>query len=214
MWIRLLLLLELFSILFIFSQSQEVEVDDDTPHFYGFNEEKIAIKKDYRATNQLFHIYCSYSISIITFLGASTGDALFMTKFWVRLGNTLFTLNTSTEPEIVTSNYEGPFFLKDKSKFAVEIEDGKLEWDKNLLTVYYKYLIIYFYPSVHSSGTSYMSVDIELFNTYETVEDKATGIIGRTLHKSLSSDEFENFLYFKATLSDAISFTCTSLNQF
>jgi len=167
------------------------------------------VKRDKNAANQLFHLYCSSSMTITTLFYEYPDKLLFMTKFWVRLGNTLFTLNLSTKPKMLSSDYEGPFFLEDLGRFRIDIEDGHLEWDDNRLRVVYKYLQINFSTKLYLNNSPYMNIDMNIRSS--NFEDKITGIIGRTLHRSLSNEEFEDYLPFKGSVSDIISFSCGSL---
>jgi len=176
------------------------------PHFYGFHGEKMEVKRDENAANQLFHLYCSSSITITTLFYEYPDKLLFMTKFWVRLGDTLFTLGLSTKPNMITSSYEGPYFMKELGRFRINFDDGHLEWDDNKLRVVYKYLQINFSSKIYLNNSPYL--DISMNTRSSDFEDHVTGIIGRTLHKPLSNEEFEQYLPFKATVSDVVTFSC------
>jgi hypothetical protein len=179
------------------------------PHFNGFNGESVHIKIDQTGANQLFHVYCSPSVTITTLFTEYPGKLLFMTNFWIKLGNTLFTLKLSTKPTLVSSVHEGPFYLQDVNKFRAYIEDGILEWDDKRLQVIYKYLHINFTSKIHINNVPYLTFDIAT-RAYPS-EENVTGIVGRTLHKSLSNREFEECVPFRASVSDVVSFSCSSL---
>jgi translation initiation factor IF-1 len=179
------------------------------PHFYGFHGEKMEVKRDDFAANQLFHVYCSPSITVTTLFYEYPDKLLFMTKFWVKLGETTFTLNLSTKPKMLSSGYEGPFFMQELGRFRIDIPDGHLEWDDNKLRVVYKYLQMNFSNKLYTNNAPYMNIDINTRNS--DYENQVTGIVGRTLHQQLTNEEFENYHPFKATVSDIVSFSCSSL---
>jgi len=168
------------------------------------------VKRDSDAANQLFHLYCSESVTVTTLFYEYEDKLLFMTKFWVKLGETLFTLNLSPKPKILTS-HEEPVFIEELGRYRVTIPDGHLEWDDSKLRVVYKYLRINFSSHVYLQGSAYMNV--EFFISNADLETPVTGIVGRTLHNSLTTEEFETYLQFKAPVSDVITFKCSLQND-
>ena len=181
------------------------------PHFFGFHGEKMEVKRDERAANQLFHLYCSESVSIITLFYEYPDKLLFMTKFWVKLGDTLFTLDLSARPKMISSGHEGPFFLEELGRFRIDFEDGHMEWDDSKLRVVYKYLQVNFSNNIYLNNSPYMNIDIGIRNS--NLEDKVTGIIGRTLHHALTDEEFGNYLPYRASVSDVINFSCSAIES-
>jgi hypothetical protein len=178
------------------------------PHFSGFNGEKMEVKKDDRAANQLFHLYCSKSVTITSLFYEYPDKLLFMTKFWVRLGNTLFTLSLSTKPRVL-SFHEPAYFLPDLGRYRIDIEDGHLEWDDDKLRVTYGYLKMNFVNKIYLNGSPYMNIEIFIKKT--PTESDVTGIIGRTLHQKMTDADFEEYLQFKASVDDVLTFTCNSV---
>ena len=179
------------------------------PHFTGFHGEKMEVKRDELAANQLFHLYCSPSITITTLFYEYPDKLLFMTKFWVRLGETIFTLDLSTRPKMISTGHSEPYFMQDLGRYRIDIPDGHLEWDDSKLRVVYNYLLINFSTKLYLNNAPYMNIDINTRNP--NFEDTVTGIIGRTLHRKLSDKEFENYYPFKASVSDVIDFSCSLL---
>ena len=179
------------------------------PHFYGFNGEMMEVKRDENAANQLFHIYCSPSVTVTTLFYEYSDKLLFMTRFWVKLGGTLFTLNLSTKPKMLSSGYEGPIFNEENGRLRIEIDGGHLEWDDNMLRVVYGYLKINFSSKLYNNNSPYMNIDI--IASDKPTETKVTGIVGRTLFNKLSNEEFQQYHQFRASVSDIITFSCSSL---
>ena len=97
------------------------------PHFKGFHGERLEIERDHKSANHLFHLYCSPSITVTTLFFEYPDERLFMTKFWVRLGTTKFTLNLSSTPKVLTP-HKGPFLVATNSRYRIYIPGGHLEW--------------------------------------------------------------------------------------
>ena len=170
------------------------------------------IKRDDEAANQLFHVYCSESVSITTLFYEYPDKLLFMTRFWVKLGRTTFTLHLSTKPKMLSQSHEGPIYLEDTGRYRIDFEDGHMEWDDNMLRVTYKYLKINFSSKLYLNSSPYINIDIHVKSKSGfQLEEKVTGIVGRTLHTALTNKEFEDYLKFKASVSDVVGFTCASL---
>lgn len=175
------------------------------PHFFGFNGEKMEVKKDDNAANQIYHLYCSESVTISTLFYEYPDKLLFMTRFWVRLGETMFTLNLSPVPKIVTS-HEPAVFVPELGRFRIEIPDGHLEWDDSKLRVVYKYLRINFSNHIYLNGDAYMNIDFS--GVQAPTETNINGIIGRTVYNRLTNEEFAQYEQFRGSVSDVVSFTC------
>jgi len=182
------------------------------PHFVGFNGEKMEVKRDENAANQLFHLYCSPSITITTLFYEYPDKLLFMTKFWVRLGETMFTLNLSTKPKMLSANFDGPFYVEETGRNRIEFEGGHMEWDDVMLRVVYGYLKINFSTKVYLNNSPFMNIEFGRVQNQQ-VETEVTGILGRTLHHKMTDAEFEDYLPYKASLSDVIDFSCKSISN-
>ena len=170
-----------------------------------FNGEKMEVKRDENAANQIYHLYCSESITISTLFYEYPDKLLFMTRFWVRLGETVFTLNLSTRPKIITS-HEPAVFLPELGRYRVDIPDGHLEWDDGKLRVVYKYIRINFSNHVYLNGDAYMNADFSTISVPS--EDKVSGLVGRTLFNRHTNEEFAHYEQYKGSVSDIITFSC------
>jgi len=177
------------------------------PHFFGFHGEKVDIVHDDNANNEYFHLYCSESVSIMALFAESEHHLLFMTAFNIRLGNFKFSLGLGTTPIIISTDYKEPTFIEESFRTRIEFNGGHLEWDEKVLRVKFGYLQINFAHKIYLNGDPYMDITLNI-NGLPT-ETQVTGLIGRTLFKALTPEEFENYLQFKVSTQDFVSFSCS-----
>lgn len=156
------------------------------PHFAGFNGEILDIKHDKQASNNYFNIFCRSDVAVNALFSPNPEELLYMTEFYAKFGSFEMVFN------LKGFFPAGEFTLSENGKY--EIEDGYVKSEEGKLTVYYNNFIYNF-----KKGSMGKDTYLDMYVQGPRRNQVANGIVGRTLTRSYSPQEYEIYSHFLRT---------------
>jgi hypothetical protein len=163
------------------------------PHFSGFNGEQLDIKHDDAASNKYFNIFCQENVAINALFSPNAEELLYMTEFNAKFGSFQFEM---TLEKFVAS---GDFEIVENGKY--KFENGNAVATASDVIVKYGAFTFHF-VSVTEGSETYLDVYVQGPRKGQV----ADGIVGRSLTRAHSSEEFSQYMQF--IRSEKSDFTC------